>query len=85
MPRYEYECKQCDTRYDVERDMSQSSTPHPCPFCGEPSRRVFTAPKFMFKPDPRDNRPVWHNHGAYGHAHAPGRGFHGRGKGDPWG
>jgi putative FmdB family regulatory protein len=84
VPRYEYECQQCDTHYDVERPMSESSDPHPCPFCGRPSRRIFTPPKFLFKADPNDNRPIWHSHGVYGHSHAPGRGFHGRDKGDPF-
>ena len=79
MPRYEYECKGCETRFDVERPMSEAGQPCPCPFCSEPARRVYTAPKFLFKADPRDLTPVWHTHGAYGHAHPPGRGFHGRG------
>ena len=82
MPRYGYECKGCETRFDVERPISEATAPQPCPFCGTVARRLFTVPKFLFKHDPRDNLPVWHNHGGYGHAHARGRGFHGRGKGD---
>lgn len=81
MPRYDYKCAVCDTVFDVERSMDAASEPHPCPFCGDLSRRVFTMPRLLIKPDPRENRPVWHSHGAYGHSHAPGRGFHGRGKG----
>ncbi len=82
MPRYEFSCAECETHFDVEVPMSEASAPHPCPFCGTPATRVFTSPKFLFKADPNDNRPVWHNHGAFGHSHAPGRGFHGRTKGD---
>ena len=28
--------------------------PAPCPFCGTPARRVFSAPRLLFKADPRD-------------------------------
>ena len=76
LPRYDYECAACGERFDIERPMAEAGEPCPCPFCGAPARRVFTAPKLMFKADPRDVRPVWHNHGAYGHSHAPGRGRH---------
>ena len=79
MPRYEFACETCEQHYDIERPMAEAGAPHPCPFCGQPSRRVFTAPRFLFKPDPNDNRPVWHNHGAFGHAHPPRRGHHPRG------
>jgi putative FmdB family regulatory protein len=78
MPRYEYACRGCETPFDIERPMAEASAPHPGPFCGAPAQRVFTSPKFLFKADPRDNRPAWHNHGAFGHAHPPGRGYHGR-------
>ncbi len=76
LPRYDYECTACDTRFDVERSMAEASAPYPCPFCDGPTRRVFSAPKLLFKPDPNDVRPVWHNHGGAGsqnsfsHAHA---------------
>lgn len=79
MPRYEYACEACEQHYDVERPMAEAGAPHACPFCGHASRRVFTAPRFLFKPDPNDNRPVWHNHGAFGHAHPPRRGHHPKG------
>jgi urease accessory protein len=80
LPRYDYECKACETRFDVERPMAEASAPYPCPFCGEATRRVFSAPRLMFKPNPNDVRPVWHNHGGYGHSHAPGRGRHRQGE-----
>ncbi|RIK46544.1 MAG: hypothetical protein DCC58_02895 [Chloroflexi bacterium] len=76
MPRYEYECVPCEMHFDVERQLSEAGEPCPCPLCGDPARRVYTAPKFLFKADPRDVRPVWHNHGAFGHAHPPRRGRH---------
>lgn len=81
LPRYEFECKACQTRFDVARSPAEASQPYPCPFCDEAAKRVFSAPKLLFKADPRDSRPVWHGHGGYGHAHAPGKGFHGRPKG----
>jgi putative FmdB family regulatory protein len=81
LPRYEYECKECQTRFDVARSPQEASQPYACPFCGAAARRVFSAPKLLFKADPRDTRPVWHAHGGFGHSHAPGKGFHGRGQG----
>jgi sirohydrochlorin cobaltochelatase len=82
LPRYEYECKECQTRFDVARVPAEASQPYGCPFCGAAARRVFSAPKLLFKADPRDSRPVWHAHGGFGHSHAPGKGFHGRMKGN---
>lgn len=76
MRRYEYECNACRERFDIERPTSEAGEPAECPFCGEQSRRIFSVPKFLFKGDPSDNRPIWHNHGKFGHAHAPRRGFH---------
>lgn len=76
LPRYEYACDACGERFDVERPMVEASLPYPCPLCGTEARRVFSVPKLMFKADPRDVRPIWHNHGSYGHQHAPGRGRH---------
>jgi putative FmdB family regulatory protein len=81
--RYEYECRTCEERFDVERPVAEAGEPSDCPFCGQPAARVYSPPKFLFKADPTDNRPVWHNHGSFGHAHAPGRGFHGKGIEDP--
>ena len=83
MRRYEYECRECDTRFDVERPLEQAGEPQPCPFCGQPAARVYSPPKFLFKADPLDNRPVWHNHGGFGHSHAPGKGLHPKGIKDP--
>jgi putative FmdB family regulatory protein len=83
MPRYEYECDHCEEHFDMERPMSEASNPQLCPFCERPAQRVITVPKFLFKPDPNDVRPVWHNHGSYGHSHAPGKGFHGPNTEDP--
>lgn len=83
MRRYEFGCDVCETNFDVELPITEAGGPQPCPFCGTPAQRIFTPPKFLFKADPTENRPVWHNHGTYGHAHAPGRGFHGRRGQDP--
>jgi putative FmdB family regulatory protein len=76
MPRYEYACEPCEAHFDLERPMAEAALPGLCPHCERPARRVFTAPKFLFKPDPNDVRPVWHNHGGFGHAHPPRRGRH---------
>jgi putative FmdB family regulatory protein len=76
MPRYEYACAQCEAHFDLERPMAEASQAVECPVCAQPARRIFTAPKFLFKPDSNDVRPVWHNHGGFGHAHPPRRGRH---------
>lgn len=78
---YEYACGSCGERFDRESPVATAGEPIPCPFCGEQARRFFTAPRLLFKADPRDTQPVWHNHGGYGHSHAPGKGVHGAGKG----
>lgn len=78
---YEYACGACGERFDRESPVATAGEPSPCPFCGAQARRLFTAPRLLFKADPRDTQPVWHNHGGYGHSHAPGKGVHGAGKG----
>ncbi|MBX3070559.1 MAG: hypothetical protein KF883_08705 [Thermomicrobiales bacterium] len=76
MPRYEFACDACACSWDVERPMSEASDHAHCPVCEAPGRRVYVTPKFLFKADPRDVRPVWHKHDGYAHAHAPRRGRH---------
>ena len=78
---YEYVCGACGERFDRESPVATAGEAVPCPFCGEQARRLFTAPRLLFKADPRDTQPVWHNHGGYGHSHASGKGVHGAGKG----
>jgi hypothetical protein len=56
--------------------MAEAASSSTCPVCGAEAARVFTVPRFLFKADPRDVRPVWHNHDGYAHAHAPRRGRH---------
>ena len=73
---YAYQCPDCAAEWDRERPMAEASAADPCPVCGTAGRRRWTAPKLLFKADPRDVRPVWHNHGGYSHAHAPRRGRH---------
>ncbi len=76
MRRYDYECQECGERFDITRPVSEAGEPAVCPLCGQHAQRIYTAPRFLFKADPSDNRPVWHNHGAFGHAHPPRRGHH---------
>ena len=76
MPKYDYACSACEARFEHERLMAEANAPADCPVCGAESRRVYTMPKLLFKADPRDVRPVWHNHDGYSHAHAPRRGRH---------
>jgi putative FmdB family regulatory protein len=76
VPRYDYACPDCGARYERERPLAEAAAPAPCPVCAAPGERRFTAPKLLFKADPRDVRPVWHHHDGYAHAHAPRRGRH---------
>ena len=76
MPTYDYACAACGARFERERTPNDANEPAPCPVCDEPGRRVWTMPKLLFKSDPRDVRPVWHNHAGCAHAHAPRRGRH---------
>jgi len=78
MPTYDYACPdpECAARFERERPMAEASAPIPCPVCGGVARRVYTMPKLLFKADPRDVRPIWHQHDGYAHAHPPRRGRH---------
>jgi putative FmdB family regulatory protein len=76
VPAYDYRCPECEAQFERERPMSEADQPAECPVCGTAGRRVFTMPRLLFKADPRDVRPVWHNHDGYSHAHAPRRGRH---------
>ena len=76
MPTYDYACSGCGARFERERVMGEANAAAPCPVCDAPGRRVWTMPRLLFKADPRDVRPVWHNHAGYSHQHAPRRGRH---------
>ncbi len=76
MPTYDYVCPACEARFEREMSYAEATKPVPCPVCGVAGGRVFTMPRLLFKADPRDVRPVWHNHDGYSHAHAPRRGRH---------
>lgn len=76
MPTYDYACPGCGAQWERERPMAEASAPDPCPACGVDGARAYTMPKLFFKADPRDVRPVWHNHDGYSHQHAPRRGRH---------
>jgi putative FmdB family regulatory protein len=76
VPKYDYACPECEARFERERPMGEASQAADCPVCGGAGERVFTMPRLLFKADPSDVRPIWHNHDGYGHAHAPRRGRH---------
>lgn len=76
MPTYAYTCDACGAAFERERAIAERDAPLPCPACDAPGRRVPVSPRLLFKGDPADNRPVWHNHDGYSHAHAPRRGRH---------
>ena len=39
MPLYEYECSDCETRFDALRGMSEADDPIDCPQCGSHDTR----------------------------------------------
>lgn len=39
MPVYEYYCRECNTRFEALRPMSQMDTPIACPRCDTPNAR----------------------------------------------
>jgi putative FmdB family regulatory protein len=76
MPTYTYVCDACETVMERECPVNARDEPVACPVCGDATRRSPSRPKLLFKGDPADNRPYWHNHDGYSHAHAPRRGRH---------
>ena len=76
MPRYDFQCRKCGAVVEAELSMSEATNAQICPVCGESAERIFTMPKLLFKADPRDVTPVWHQHDGYSHSHPPRRGRH---------
>ena len=70
MPLYEYRCAQCGP-FDHRRVPEEANAPLPCPRCGAPARRVYTAPATPSRSGPRGG----------GGAGGRGRGVPGRGGG----
>jgi putative FmdB family regulatory protein len=42
MPIYEYNCHSCDTKFEMMRPFSQSSSPAVCPTCKSKAERVLS-------------------------------------------
>ena len=76
VPRYGYACPTCEAEFDLERPVAEAGEPATCPVCAAEAPRAYSSPRLLFKADPRDNRPYWHNHDGYSHQHAPRRGRH---------
>jgi putative FmdB family regulatory protein len=43
MPRYDYRCRTCDTRFEVRRGLDEPETAVPCPQGHAQTSRIFTA------------------------------------------
>lgn len=76
MPKYDFACDECGAIFERDRPVVERDAPIPCPVCDSLSRRKVSSPKLLFKGDPAENRPYWHNHDGYSHSHAPRRGRH---------
>ncbi|MBA2758072.1 MAG: zinc ribbon domain-containing protein [Chloroflexia bacterium] len=76
MPKYDFACDDCGAIFEQDRRVDERDAPISCPVCDSPSRRKVSSPKLLFKGDPAENRPYWHNHDGYSHSHAPRRGRH---------
>lgn len=48
MPVYEYECRKCAKRFEVERGFHETGGGK-CPACGREGQRVYHAPPLLFK------------------------------------
>jgi len=48
MPLYEYQCEQCDHRFEVIQKFSDPP-PETCPKCGGPVRKLLSSPAIQFK------------------------------------
>lgn len=48
MPLYDYKCTQCETVREVRHGFKESHD-EPCPACGAPMTRVFSAAPIVFK------------------------------------
>jgi putative FmdB family regulatory protein len=49
MPTYGYVCASCG-EFDLIRSMAAAGMPTECPTCGQPGRRLFTAPALRSVP-----------------------------------
>ncbi len=48
MPRYDYRCTPCDSRFEINRSINDRA-PVACPTCGTESRRIFSPVGVVFK------------------------------------
>ncbi len=56
MPRYDYQCGDCQEVFECERPMAESSEPVLCP-CGGAAKRLYSLPQVSYNhwiPDPRE-------------------------------
>ncbi len=43
MPIYEYSCQACDSKFELMRPFSQSTSPASCPTCKKTARRLMSS------------------------------------------
>ena len=49
MPLYEYQCEDCDHRFEVIHQKFSDPPVEKCPKCGGPVRKLFSSPAIQFK------------------------------------
>ena len=47
MPNYEYECKECEKRFEIWQPVGEAAPA--CPSCGSEVKKVFHPPRIIFK------------------------------------
>ena len=82
MPRYGFQCKDCQVEFEVSRSMSQAGEPAKCPHCQQDADRIFFMPMTQRKAtldDSINDLSGLARAGAFaghGHSHAPGAAPH---------
>lgn len=47
MPNYDYQCPECDHRFEIRQSVGEA--PPECPQCGAVTKKVFQVPRIIFK------------------------------------
>jgi putative FmdB family regulatory protein len=51
MPKYDYECRQCQERTELDVPYDLRDSGYECPYCGFDLDRIYSVPNIAFKGD----------------------------------